>query len=148
MHLSYIRLDFFIIFVSRMIFIIMLSASNKNTLNIDIFLRYSVVMFISIISIYAFYSVKTYFGMDRAAGIDHFDPEIAKLSFVKKGIFKYTNNGMYLYAFLIIYLPALLYQSKAALVVAIFSHIYIWVHYFCTELPDINKIYNTPPESN
>jgi hypothetical protein len=31
--------------------------------------------------------------------------------------------------------------SWAALVVAIFSHAYIWVHYFCTERLDLKLIY-------
>ena len=29
----------------------------------------------------------------------------------------------------------------AALVVAMFSHLYIWVHYICTERPDMRLIY-------
>ena len=29
----------------------------------------------------------------------------------------------------------------AALVVAMFSHAYIWVHYFCTERPELRVIY-------
>ena len=43
--------------------------------------------------------------MERAAGLDHFDSGIAKLPFVKKGIFRYTPNGMYKYAFMILHLP-------------------------------------------
>ncbi len=134
---------FFILFIGRIIFIILLAASNKNTYYIDPLLKYSISGIIAIIASYAFYSVARYFGMDRAAGKDHFDSDIAKLPFVKKGIFRYTNNGMYTYAFLIIYLPAILYQSQAALLAAIFSHMYIWVHYYCTELPDIKTIYGT-----
>ena len=134
---------FFILFLGRMIFIIILAASNENTFNLDPFLGYSISGIITIVTVYALYSVKKYFGMKRAAGLDHFDSSIAKLPFVKKGIFKYTSNGMYTYAFLIIYIPAILYQSSASLLVAIFSHIYIWVHYYCTELPDIKTIYKT-----
>jgi hypothetical protein len=136
-------IGFFILFVGRMIFIILLSASNKNTFYLDPIIIYFISGIFTIIAIYAFYSVKKYFGMKRAAGLDHFDEKISKLPFVKKGIFKYTKNGMYTYAFLIIYVPALLYQSKASLLVAIFSHIYIWVHYYFTELPDIKTIYKT-----
>jgi Phospholipid methyltransferase len=138
---NFYLIGFFILFISRIIFITLLSESNKNTFDLDIFSKYAIVGVLSIIVIYAFYSVKKYFGIKRAAGLDHFDSNIAKLSFVKEGIFKYTNNGMYMYAFLIIYLPTLYYQSKAALLVAVFSHIYIWVHYYCTELPDIKRIY-------
>jgi len=54
-----------------------------------------------------------------------------------------TSNAMYVYAFLGLYIPGLLLQSKAALLVALFNHIYIWVHYYCTELPDIREIYGS-----
>ena len=138
---NFYLIGFFILFISRIIFITLLSESNKNTFDLDMFLKYTIVSVLSIIVIYAFYSVKKYFGLKRAVGLDHFDSSIAELPFVKKGIFKYTNNGMYKYAFLIIYLPAVLNQSKAALLVAVFSHIYIWVHYYFTELPDIKRIY-------
>ena len=33
--------------------------------------------------------------------------------------------------------------SWAALVVAFFSHAYIWVHYLCTERPDMRLIYRS-----
>ncbi len=140
-------IGFFILFAARMVFIIFLAESNKNTFWINPILKYAILFIISVLSLYAFYSVKIYFGMDRAVGLDHFDPELIKLPFVKKGVFKYTNNGMYTFAFLIIYVPSILYQSKAAFLVAIFSHLYIWVHYYCTELPDIKKMYQ-PTNNN
>jgi len=31
--------------------------------------------------------------------------------------------------------------ATAALVLAAFCHAYIWVHYFCTEKPDMKRIY-------
>jgi len=93
-------------------------------------------------TVYLFYSVKKYFGMDRAFGIDHFYPAAAKKEpFVKKGIFQYTDNGMYIFGFFILWIPSLLLLSKAALLVALFNHVYIWVHYYFTELPDIKVIY-------
>ena len=103
---------------------------------------YFLVGIISIPVAYLFYSVKKYFGIDRAFGLDHFNPEEVKNEpFVKRGIFKYTSNGMYIYGFLILWIPGLLFQSKAALLAALFSHIYIWIHYYFTELPDIKMIY-------
>jgi hypothetical protein len=141
-------IGFFILFVSRLIFIIFLAESNKETFQINPILKYTILSIISLLALYTFYSVKVYFGMDRAAGLDHFDSEIRKLPFVKKSIFKYTNNGMYVYAFLIIYVPSFLYQSKSAFIVAVFSHLYIWVHYYCTELPDIKIIYRNVESKN
>ena len=58
---------------------------------------------------------------------------------MKKGICKYTSNSMYSFAFLTFW--AIAGASWAALVVAAFSHLYIWVHYFCTERPDMKLIY-------
>ncbi len=48
---------------------------------------------------------------------------------------------MYIYGFLILWIPGILLQSKAAPFIALFNHLYIWVHYYFTELPDIKMIY-------
>jgi hypothetical protein len=48
---------------------------------------------------------------------------------------------MYTFGFLILWSLALLSLSKAALIVAAFNHLYIWVHFYFTELPDIRHIY-------
>ena len=80
--------------------------------------------------------------MDRAFGIDHFEPnKFVNSQFEKRGIFKYTTNGMYIYGFMILWVIALLFKSEGALLVACFNHVYIWAHYFFTELPDIRRIY-------
>lgn len=140
---SYYALIFFLQFLSRMVYLVFLAIANSNSFEMDSTMQYGIISFISIVVIYAFYSIIKYFGMDRAAGLDHFDSTVAKKPLVKQGIFKYTNNGMYSYAFLIFYLPAFIYMSLGALVVALFSHLYIWVHYYCTELPDMKHIYKS-----
>ena len=66
-------------------------------------------------------------------------------SFVRKGIFRFTRNGMYVYGFLLLWVPALWFASLAALAVALFNHLYIWVHYFATERPDMERIYGRAP---
>ena len=80
--------------------------------------------------------------MDRAFGIDHFFPEKYKnVSMVKQGIFKHTSNGMYIFGFLTLWIPGILLKSKAAILIALFHHLYIWVHYYFTEKPDMKIIY-------
>ena len=91
---------------------------------------------------YLFYSVKRYFGFKRAFGIDHFDNGYRSMPFEHRGIFRFTRNGMYIYGFLLLWVPAFWWASLAALSVAVFNHLYIWVHYFATELPDIKRIYS------
>ena len=112
------------------------------TLDISDWISFTLSVLLFIPSVYLFYSVKKYFGMDRAFGIDHFYPEEARnLPFVKKGIFKYTSNGMYTFGFLILWIPGILLQSKAALAIALFNHIFIWAHFYFTEQPDMKIIY-------
>lgn len=136
------KVGFAILILSRPVTICFLAFSNKNTLNIDSVYAYILAFVLFIPACYLFYSVKRYFGIDRAFGIDHFQPELMKNKpFIKGGIFKFTSNGMYIYGFLLLYIPGFLLLSKAALLLAIFNHIYIWVHYYFTELPDIKVIY-------
>ena len=96
------KIGFAILFVSRLLTIILLAISTANTLNLRYIFAYILAVILSIPSTYLIYSVKKHFGMDRAFGIDHFHPEkLKKESFVKKGIFKHTSNGMYIYGFFI-----------------------------------------------
>jgi hypothetical protein len=89
------------------------------------------------------YSTARYFGFSRAAGADHFDPRYRDMPRVTQGIFRFTSNGMYLYAFLLFWAIATGFNSSAAVVVAAFSHAYIWVHFYSTEKPDMNFIYSS-----
>jgi hypothetical protein len=48
---------------------------------------------------------------------------------------------MYTFGFFMMWIPPILAASKAGLLLAAFSHLYIWVHYFTTEKPDMERIY-------
>ncbi len=102
---------------------------------------------LAIPSLYAMYSVVRYFGFARAAGGDHFDPRYRDMPLVKDGIFKFTSNGMYAYAFMTFWAIAIAFNSLAALWVAAFSHVYIWIHFHCTEKPDMAALYPTRASS-
>lgn len=87
------------------------------------------------------HSVLVYFTIPRALGGDHFRDEYAEMPLVKEGIFKYTNNGMYGVVFFGLTGIALVLGSWNALVAALFQQAYIWVHMYCTEEPDMRRIY-------
>ncbi|MDX8404020.1 MAG: methyltransferase [Mariprofundaceae bacterium] len=137
-------IGFSILFVSRLISIAALAISNQDSLLVNPYTAYVLTTVIIPVTIYLFYSVKRYFTIERAYGIDHFDKAYNE-PYVKGGIFRFTDNGMYIYGLMILYLPGLLLFSKAALIVALFNHIYIWVHYYCTERPDMKVIYGKVP---
>jgi len=137
-------IGFSLLFVSRLITLIILAFSSKGTLNIHPMISYALAVLITPLVIFLFYSVKKYFTIERAYGIDHFDKHCNE-PYVKKGIFKYTDNGMYVFGLMILYMPGLLLLSKAAILVALFNHVYIWVHYYFTERPDMLEIYGDTP---
>ena len=139
---KFYKTGFSILAFSRPVLIVLLAISSSMTLSINPTFSYVLSGLFLIPAVYLFYSVKKYFGFDRAFGIDHFYPEEYRLKpFVDQGIFKYTRNGMYTFGFFLVWVPGFLLQSRAALLLALFSHLYIWVHYYFTELPDIKIIY-------
>ena len=99
----------------------------------------SIILFIP--GAYTMYSVKKYFGFLRAAGADHFDSKYKDMSFEKRGIFKWSSNAMYVFAIGIPFSFAVATGSKSMFVVAIYTYISIWLHYFCTEKEDFKVIY-------
>ncbi|MHC4514715.1 MAG: methyltransferase [Planctomycetota bacterium] len=137
----YYAFVFFVLIVARPIVILGLAIANRNSLDADPVVMNVLAVIVAIPTVYLFYSVRRYFGFRRALGIDHFDPGYRSLPLVRKGIFRFTRNGMYTFGILVLWIPGLCLCSTAALAVALFSHLYIWVHYYCTEKPDMARIY-------
>ena len=127
----------------RLVAITALSLASRHTLPISATILQLLAVFFVIPVVYLMYSVIRYFGILRAFGADHFDASRRTEPLVRKGIFRLTTNGMYTFGFLVLYIPPLWYGSRPALVSAVFAHLYIWVHYFTTELPDMRRIYGT-----
>ena len=138
----YWGIGFMILFLSRPITVFALAIGNRGTLAVPLWLNIPLSLVLLGITIYMGYSFVKFFGVERALGMDHFKPEEYRdKPFVREGIFRWSFNAMYTYAFLALWLIALVFQSKAALLAALFNHLYIWVHYYFTEYPDMQYIY-------
>ena len=138
---KYYYIVFLVLLVSRLIFIIGIALSNKNSVHCNQLLLDGFALILAVPTVYLFYSVMKYFGLRRAVGIDHFDPSYRHKLLVRKGIFRLSSNSMYIFGLLILWLPGLLCGSAAALLAALFNHVYIWIHYYSTEKPDMRRIY-------
>lgn len=138
------KIGFTILFAGRPISLLLLGLANYKSLAINPILAYLIAGLLFLPFVYSMYSVAKYFGINRAYGIDHFDASYRERVFVKQGMFKYTDNAMYKFGFLVLWAIALLTLSKAALLLSAFNHLYIWVHFYFTELPDIRRIYGEP----
>ena len=132
---------FVILIILRPISIFILGWANRGTLEINLWVGFLVSLILLVFAVYCMYSVARYFSFQRAFGIDHFEKKAQSEPLVQQGIFRWTPNAMYVFGFFTLWIPAFLFQSIAALVVASFSHIYIWVHFFSTEKPDMLRIY-------
>ncbi len=128
-------------FALRVFTLIGLAEANRGTLAVHPAILQGLAVVFAIPVVYLIYSLARFFTFRRAVGIDHFDPSYRDKQLVRKGIFRITPNAMYTFGLLVLWLPGLLAASKAALLAAGFSHLYIWVHYLCTELPDMRRIY-------
>lgn len=134
---------FFLLFGGRFISMVILAWLDRGSLNLLLVPQAIITVLLIAPGLYAMYSVKQYFGMLRASGADHFDPKYRDMPLVKEGIFRFTGNGMYIYAFLFFWAIATGFNSAASLTVAAFSHAYIWVHFYATEKPDMKFLYGS-----
>ena len=132
---------FFILIISRLSAIV-LCFVDYGSLYKPGWLTWILALILFIPGVYTMYSVKKYFGFLRAAGADHFDSKYRDLPFENRGIFKWTPNAMYVFAIGIPFSFAVATGSQSMFVVAIYTYVAIWLHYFCTEKPDIVAIYN------
>ena len=132
---------FFTLFVGRFVTLCALCLADQNTLSFPVGLRLLLALPILCLAGYTMYSIKRFFGFARAAGIDHFDSEYRNRPLVREGVFRWTSNAMYVFAIQSLWLFGILAASKLALVAAAFQAIYIWVHYYGTEKPDMAFIY-------
>ena len=133
---------FMVLFLARPITILALGIADRGSQPIPMWLNIPLITACILVCIYMGVSFVRFFGVQRALGMDHFDPDhYREKPFVKEGIFKWSSNAMYTYAFLALWLVGLVFESRAALLGALFNHTFIWAHYYFTELPDMRAIY-------
>ena len=139
--LTFWGLVFMPFLVARPVLIVCLAVADSGSLMLPRWLCLTFGAALLAPTLFTLWSVVRYFGIPRALGGDHFRLRYRRMPMVRAGAFAWTPNAMYLIAFLGLWSIALLARSHVALVVALFQHAYIWVHYFCTEEPDMRLMY-------
>jgi len=139
--LTFWGLVFMPFLVARPVLIVCLAVADSGSLMLPRWLCLTFGAALLAPTLFTLWSVVRYFGIPRALGGDHFRLRYRRMPMVRAGAFAWTPNAMYLIAFLGLRSIALLARSHVALVVALFQHAYIWVHYFCTEEPDMRLMY-------
>lgn len=134
---------FTLLALGRPIAVFGVAMANSGTLALPDSVAYAAAVALLVPFVYLQYSVARYFGFRRALGADHFDERYRNMPLVRDGIFRYTPNAMYVVGFFLLWIIALALKSQAALLAAAFNHAYIWVHFYCTEKPDMQRIYGS-----
>ena len=123
------------------------SVADAGSLQLPSRLALDLAIVLLLPSLYTAWSVQRYFGFARAAGGDHFRRRYREMPLVTRGAFAWTPNAMYTFGFLGLWAIALFARSHAGLVAALFQHAYVWVHYACTEQPDMELFHGNPGAS-
>jgi protein-S-isoprenylcysteine O-methyltransferase Ste14 len=132
---------FFPLLVLRIVVVLAISTADSGSSWLPAGVSSGLGLLLAAPALYTGWSVGRHFGLLRAAGGDHFRRQFREMPLVREGAFAWTPNAMYTLAFLGLWSIALLARSHAALVAALFQHGYIWVHYLCTEEPDMEVLY-------
>ncbi|QSH40087.1 methyltransferase [Lentisphaerota bacterium ZTH] len=132
---------FFIFLILRPILVILLAVSNRETISISYTVRWVLCLLLGFMAVYTMISVKRYFGLMRAPGKDHFDESCRRQPLVKKGIFAWCPNPMYVFGVGALWIPGIALASRAALIMALFMHLYIWVHFYLVEKVDLDHMH-------
>lgn len=125
---------------ARPLAIVALGLADRGSLLLPRWLSLALGVALLLPALYTGWSVARYFGLARAVGGDHFRRAYHERPFVAAGAFRWTPNAMYTFAFLGLWSLALLLDSQAALVAALFQHAFVWAHYVGTERPDLATI--------
>lgn len=136
---------FFLFFASRLIITILASVRDAGSLEWSPWIRLPAMFAILLPGGWALYSVFRYFGVYRALGADHFDPQYRTLPFERRGIYRYTSNGMYTFAVLLFLLPGLAMDARAGLLIGLYHYGAVWIHYHATEKPDLAFLHGDQP---
>ena len=123
--------------IARPILVIGLAMTDRGSLALPRCVEITLGVMLLLPALYALWSVGRYFGLERALGGDHFRQKYRDMPMVHEGAFQWSSNAMYAFVFLGLWAIALLLDSQAALSLALFQHAYIWVHFWCTEEPDM-----------
>lgn len=132
---------FEVLILSRLVTILGLAVATRGTMELPIQVRFFAIVGLLSLTLWLAWSVVRFFGFARARGADHFFEEYRHLPLCDDGIFRFIPNSMYTVGFAPLWALAFAFESELAFLACAFTQVYIWVHYFCTEVPDMNRIY-------
>ena len=134
-------IDYTMLLVARLGAIVLAALANRDSFIFPEPSREITALALAVPFIWVIYSITRHYGYKRLAGADRFELAYRDTGWRRKGVFQLVPNAVYVLCPLGFYIPGILLASPASLLLALFNHIYILIHYYCTELPDLKRIY-------
>ncbi|MFO7952985.1 MAG: hypothetical protein R6U91_09325 [Bacillota bacterium] len=144
-YLAYMS-DYTILVVLRVATIFASGIANREVLAISDPNRLLFIVVLAVPCLWVLYLLARDGNFKQLAGEDYFKPEqdSEDYDYARENIFRSTAITVYSLGPMALYIPGIVFASPAALLLALFNHLYIWVHHFCTELPDREHFYKPP----
>jgi len=127
--------------LARPILVVVVGVANRNSLWIPDLVCRVLTVVLALLSGGAIYATLQRMSFQQVLGADHFHEQIPERGLTRDGIFRYVSNPLFTLGMLGLWIPGVIFRSKAALVLALFQHVYVWVHYVTIECPDIQVLY-------
>lgn len=136
-----LRAGYAVLFPLRFLPLIPISLATAGTGSLSPTTRITLVVASTPLILWTVRDALVHFGLDRLSGSDHFFPEDRGGRKETRGIHRYLANAMYTVGTLALFHPGLVTGSTLGLWVAAFHYAFVWVHYWCTEAPDLEILY-------
>lgn len=130
-----------VLFAARFLTFVPIALATAFTTKIPLWVNVPLLVISTPLILWSLHGGVVYFGLERLAGIDHFDPAYRGGDLEVRGIYALLPNAAYSVGLLFFFHPGLVLHSPLALIVAAAQFAMVWVHYFCTEQPDLRHIY-------
>ncbi len=132
--------------IGRPTFVLLTAISNQQSIPIPDWMAWTLSVLFGLLFVMTVITLVRHFSLTRILGGDHFYRDIREAGLVKSGLFQYIPHPMYSVGMLGMWIPGIIFRSQAALLLALFQHLYIWVHYYTLEQPDMEQLYTEHAE--
>lgn len=133
-------IDYTLMLAARAGTIIVVALANREIIYIPALFRWAGSITLGIIFTWLIYSMTKSSSYKDLAGAIFFKPQNSKNSAGQNKTSSLVSSIVYVWSPLSFYIPGLVLASPASLLLAFFNHIYILIHYYCTEAPSLKRI--------
>ncbi len=122
--------------------IVLVAIANQDNIYIPDFFKWTGSIILAVVFLGLIYSIASSSNYKDLVGVTFFEVNDHGSYKAEKQVYSLVPVTFYFLGSLGFYVPGILFSSPASLLLAFFNHLYICIHYYCTEVPSLKRIYN------